>query len=401
MMHGIAIMMLTGSGLALAAPQPEAPPPKLSDVYRANSDPALPSLPSGFFRTVASIAFSPDEQWIAVGLRVHAMQAGVAPILNSTLLLLPLHPGDGRRVEIDPGRQNALLWSPDSESLVVQTNVGRGHGVSKMYNLRGELVWTGPLSEPILGFIAPGRLLARHVKADGKIAGFDTIDIRTSAVTLWRAPRNGHFAAIDSERGLVAMFTDSEGSKTLIVDYTTGKVVQSVKNQVQTTFQGSTCYGDEFSICDMNDSTAPGVHFTENGKTLCKAALVGSFKNYPVCRDVDTGRTIAEFRGVDGGEPASASTRGSRMVLSKLKYLPAANYRRNWVSTPGTENYSGGVVWDFRTGSEVAAWGPSTRQTTWLFGGANGLSAPWVAISPLGNYVAEVLGDELRIYQIP
>jgi hypothetical protein len=66
------------------------------------------------------------------------------------------------------------------------------------------------------------------------------------------------------------------------------------------------------------------------------------------------------------------------------------------------ETYSGHVVWDFRSGTEVAAWRPSTQQTAWLhmIGGA-GLPAHSAAISPLGNYVAEVLENELHIYQIP
>jgi hypothetical protein len=369
---GIALMILTGSGLALAAPPPEAPPPKLIDLYRANSDPALAVLPSGFSYAVASLAFSPDEQWIAVELRPRAIQAGVTPSPNGTLLLLPLHPADGRRVEIDAGTGGSVLWSPDSESVVVHANLPRGHGAPRIYNLRGQLVWTGPQSGPLLGFIAPGRLLARHAKANGRPAGFDIVDIRTSAVTPWFAPRHGRFAAIDSERGLLAVFPDSEGSKTLIVDYATGKIVQSVKNQNQTTTTGSPCYSDEVTICDLNTFAAPQVFFAENGKSLCEAARVGAFKNHPVCRDVDTGKTIAEFQEVDGGSPAGASTRATRMVLSKLN------------------GYSGRVVWDFRSGTEVAAWEPSTRQNPWL--------GP---VSPLGNYIAEALGDELHIYQIP
>ncbi len=217
-----------------------------------------------------------------------------------------------------------------------------------MYNIRGELLWTGPHSGPLLGFVAPGRILTLHNKANGHFAGFDTIDIPTSAVT-------------PSVRG------ESEPRHTL----------------------------SEHSI---------GRIFAENGKTLCGAALVGSFKNYPVCWDVDTGRTIAEFRGVDGGEPASASTRGSRMVLSNVNEI-AGDYlvRSGARSRPGAETRGGRVVWDFRSGTEVAAWRPSAAKTAWPNGlgvGVSDLFAP-VAISPSGNYVAEAVGDELHIYQIP
>jgi hypothetical protein len=197
----------------------------------------------------------------------------------------------------------------------------------------------------------------------------------------------------------VALFKDIEGSKTVIVDYATGKVVQSLTNQNQ-----ATCSGGAFPVCELANYSAPQVYFAENGKTLCEAAAVGSFKNYPVCRDISTGKTIAEFRDVDGGLPASVSTGGARMVLSRLNYLPAANYRKNWgANTPGAETWAGRLVWDFRTGTEVAAWSSSTRPTAWLgqFGAASGLSAPWASISPLGRYVAEVLGDELHIYEVP
>jgi hypothetical protein len=203
MTRRIAIMILTGSGLALAAPPPkalppDAPPPKLLEIYRPGSDPARPPLPAGFLYAVRSFVFSPDEQWLAVSLRPRAMQAGVTPAmgkLDTTLLLLPLRPADGRRVEIDPGPpgfegagpSEAVLWSPDSQSVVVHTNLGTGRGApmisnlggelvytgpqsgyhlgigqgaAKIYNLRGELVWTGPQSGYLLGFIAPGLLLA-------------------------------------------------------------------------------------------------------------------------------------------------------------------------------------------------------------------------------------------------
>lgn len=403
MTRRIAILILTGSVLALAAPPQEAPPPKLIDVYRATSDPALPPLPSGFFYTVHSFAFSPDAHWIAVALRPHAMQTSVSSIpgnLDSILLLLPLHPSDGRRVQIDPGPpgfegagpSEAVLWSPDSQFVVVHANLETGHaapkirnlGTPKIYNLRGELVWTGPQSGYLLGFIAPALLLARH---PGRLTGFDTIDIRTSAVTAWRAPRDWNFPAIDPERGLLAVLPDWQSSKTLIVDAATGKVVRSLKNQNQATLLNVSSYG----------SSPPEVYFAENGKTLCEAERVGAFKSHPVCRDVDTGKTIAEFPGLDGGAPAGASARGSRMVLSKLHYLPGGIQ-----SGLRAETYSGWVVWDFRSGTEVAAGGPSTQQTAWL-GGIQGSGLPnsAVAISPLGNYVAEVLGDELYIYQIP
>lgn len=248
---------------------------------------------------------------------------------------------------------------------------GRQPGAPRIYNLRGELVWTGPQSGALLGFIAPGLLLARHGKAEGRSAGFDTIDVGTSAVTTWRAARNWAVRAIEPERGLLAVFPGVESSGTLIVDYATGKVVQSVKNQNQNTLVVPWAGFDR-------------VYFAENGRTLCDVAMLGSFKTYPVCRDVDTGKTIAEFHGLDGGQPASVSTRGSRMVLSNLNYLAAGSFRGK--SRPEAKSYSDRVVWDFRAGTEVAAWRPATAQTAWLRGASAGVNllAP-VAISLQGT----------------
>lgn len=383
-------MLLAGCGLAPAAPPIQAPPPKLIGTYQADADPALPPLPPGFFYTFESFAFSPDDQWVAVALRAQAVQVRVAPIPVGAVLLLPLHRAGQSRIEIDTGAPVAALWSADSQSIVVQATLAKGYRTTKTYNLRGEPVWTGPQSGPLLGFIGPARLLAWRPKAKGGMTDFDTIDIRTSAVSRWRVPRNWAFRATDSERGLLAVFPDDESSKTLIVNSATGKVVQSLKNQNQPDFTNASATLPPFDW----------VYFAENGKTVCDAARIGQFKSYPVCRDVDTGKTIAEFRRFEGGQPADASTRGSRMVLTKLNYLPDGGFGR---PRSGAESGNGRLVWDFRTGTEVAAWDPSMRVTAWVgrnFGDIDYLFAP-VAISPSGNYVAERAGNELHIYRIP
>jgi hypothetical protein len=270
MTHRIAIVILTGSSLALAAPPPEAPPPKLIDIYRANADPALPRLPSRLFRIVYSLIFSPDEQWLAVTLSARATGGGLTSIPN-ILLLLPLHPAGSRRVEIDADAGYPVLWSPDSRSVVVRASLGRVHSTPRMYNLRGELLWTGPPSGSLLGFIAPGRVLVSHNKADRSPAGFDTIDIPTSAVTPWPAPRHWAVPAIDSKRGLLAVFPDPESSKTLIVDYATGKIVQSLNNQNLQNLQN---LGMLFS-----PGSGDWVYFAESGKTLCDVARAAFFRD--------------------------------------------------------------------------------------------------------------------------
>ncbi len=388
--------------LALAVAWPaQAAPPKLIQGYRLEG---LPPPPSGFYRTV-SFALSPDEQWIAVVVSTTRKDTINAKVwaLDSTLLLLPVHPSSGQRVQISPAmRTGKPLWSPDSKAVAVQAAVANrqewntGTSVIKAYNLRGELLWTGPSSGGMAGFIDPGHLLVRHRQRNHKPAGFDTINVRTSAVTPWPVPRHWMFAAMNPDRRLVAMFPDSEKTKTVIVDYATGKVLQSMKNQVSDLYW----YGPMF------------VHFAEHGKAVCFAALDAQsfsvrFSNYPICRDVDTGRTIAELKTVDGGEPADASSAGTRVVLTNLNGFPGASRteaesrsKADAISGPGLQTYSGNVVWDVRSGEEIAAWKPGDLRLA-LLGQPLAGTVPTVAISSSGKYVVMGFGDEVRVYELP
>jgi hypothetical protein len=372
-----------GGELRAKSPDAKSPPPRLLNLYRLDS--GLPPLPRGFYRT-RLFAFSPDEEWIAVVEGSLARQVS-APVRapESRLLLLPVHPsGDqavqinqvqSSQVQIGPGMPEALYWSPDSRSVAVQaipatrSHFNAGTFVTKVYNLRGELLWTGPPSGRIMGFVEPGRLLAEH--AFGK-AGFDTIDMRTSAVTAWPASRHWRFGAINPDRHLVAMFPDTERTKTLIVDYATGKVLRSIKNQL---------WLDPFRGLEG----APSVYFAEHGKAVCFAARDffnrSRFDDYPICQDVDTGRTIAELKTAGAGAPADASSGGTRMILTRLNYFPSSGYM----------TYGGNVVWDFRSGAEIAAWKPQD-----LAG-----ALPTVAMSSSGKYVALGSGDELQIFDLP
>lgn len=369
---GITILALATAGLAAAvAANMPASAPRLINRYESQRDADLPLLPSGFVRNM-SFAFSPDDQWIAVVVGTRATDPE-APLLAlpSTLLLLPVHPSEKQPVHINPGVPLwwEPHWSPGSDSVAVQairptrTNPPDHSGTAPaLYDLRGRLQWTGPPAGAIIGFVRPGVLLARH--ADGKAgsAGFDSIEVGTSALTPWPVSRHWRVEAASPDRQLVAVFSDSEGSKTLIVDYASGKVLQSVKNQLS--WRGS-----------RGISEPPAVYFAENGSTICFAPWLGEFQNHASCLDVDGGKTVGEFHHIQTGMPAQASAGGSRMLLSS--FFPR----------------SGNVVWDFRTGTEVATLKPPTDRF-------NSDSAPMV-ISSTGRYVALSVGDELRIYELP
>ena len=100
-------------------------------------------------------------------------------------------------------------------------------------------------------------------------------------------------------------------------------------------------------------------------------------------------RKIAKFAGFLGGAPAAASSHGSQLVLTNNAVLPKR-------SAALVYSHAERVVWDFRSGTEVAAW--DTPQT--VVPNPSHIHDS-VAISSTGRYVAETVGALLRIYELP
>ncbi len=388
-MTPFAVLLLAAVQFVSGAP-PTVPQSNLIYTYSTSNDQALPPLPPGFVRTL-SFTFSPDEQWVAilVGARATSPHKPGVPI-GSTLLLVPVPASASQTVRIDPGMplRGTPLWSPDSQAVAVQgmplTEAGAllEAGVPKVYNLQGRQLWTRPAAGAILGFLAPGRLLAYRLTKKGNLAGFDTVDIAADAVIPWIAEPHGRLAALDAAHHRVAVFADTGESRTVILDYPSGRILQSLKNHTVTLSNDGGNYGGGY----------PFQYFAENGRTLCTSETVGTFQTHPQCTDIDSGEPVAEFRRFQGGAPAAASTGGSRMVLSDLTWLPDRS---------GAYSFRGRVVWDFRTNSEVAAWGPPAPHVAWLGIPASITPIMPVAISATGAYVAESFGSGLRVYRIP
>jgi hypothetical protein len=147
------------------------------------------------------------------------------------------------------------------------------------------------------------------------------------------------------------------------------------------------------------DSDAGGLweFFTEGGRTLCSVGSIGSEParkdTYTECWDVDSGKKIAQFGDFLGGAPAAASSHGSRRVLTHTALFP----RR---STALVYFQAERVVWDFCSGTEVAAWIAPEISPMGSMHGIRYYPVP-VAISSNGRYVAEADGTLLLIYELP
>jgi hypothetical protein len=287
------------------------------------------------------------------------------------------------------------VWSPDSTTVLVEGFANNPltppvDAIAKLWDLRGDELLRRPapglavglsVDPPvggIFGFLDSKHLLARRIPAKGMPPTFETLDLQGQVVDTWTVPKHWEVADISPERGLLAILTD-QASKTLVVDHLSRKVILTRDNPGG--FQG---YGNSSLYGRWQ-------YFTESGKTLCSVGSVAvgtpdpQFETITECWDVDSGRKIAQFDGFRGGAPAAASSHGSRLVLTHDIAFPQ---RRGELLFPGGER----VVWDFRSGSEIAAWETPQISTSPL---------DHVAISSSGRYVAETAGTLLRIYELP
>jgi len=405
MQHAAAITIL------LAAQLMAAPPPKL--VREIDLNQILPIRPG--HRAITTYAFSPDEKWLAVTLAVRPTDPSERrrqsrPSDSSRVFLVPVNGPAELRMQIDPGLSPLGMpgWSPNSDAFFVQglaalTKYPYAGTILKLWNLRGAelLSRDGPgvpadvermskvLNIPadellngdpprtldtrmggIFGFLDPEHLLARRLPAKATPAAFETLNRKGQVVDTWTVPKDWKVLDINPDRHLLAVSSYKDASTTHVVDYLSKKVVLNEDNPY-----------------DLQ-SNAGGLweFFTEGGRTLCSVGSIGNVPDrkdtFTECWDVDSGKKIAQFGGFLGGAPAAGSSHSSRLVLTSGYFFPKKK---------GAIAFSDGdrVVWDFRSGTEVAAW--NAPQTP----------AYSISISSTGRYVAEADGALLRIYELP
>jgi hypothetical protein len=328
---------------------------------------------------VRNLSFSPDEHWIAV----------LAGPKRNDLLVLPVDGTPGQSIHIDPGMPIfwGPEWSPTSDALLVGEAAGFKHGVAKLFDLQGKVLWqrNGPGVElwsrdpagGTFGFIDSEHLLARSIPGKGKPAAFDTLDLEGRVIDTWPTRKQWEFAAMNPDRHLLAVFSDSDQSETIVLDYASKRVIQTKSNPT-------------WLYQDGNRSQGIWEYFAESGKSLCLVGNAESHATGAECLDVDTGEKFAQFHRFPGGMPAAASVHSSRLVLTQV--TPFRSKER-----PLIDSYGQRVVWDFRSGAEIAAWG-ITAQTA----GRGSIVVPSaVAISSTGRYIAEGANGILRIYELP
>jgi hypothetical protein len=280
--------------------------------------------------------------------------------------------------------QNALIWAPDSSALVISADAA-----PRWYAIPGGELWKQ--GEPdsrlgmVLGFVDTdlGAAYAGHgesyrAERDRAPRVLYIFDLTGRIVDEWRAPCLWWFPAVNPDRHLFAVAEDTRQANPIypIFGYPGKTVVQ------------------DWSLAQPFGWP----HFAEAGKVVCGGfGSYGRAVPYATCRDVDTGKRIAEFKGFRGGDPASVSSHTSRIILTHIR-----NYR-GITQEFDMHSYHDRVVWDFRTDKEIAEWVPITQVTE------TGLRPPedkrtefgLSVISPSGRYIAEGSNGILRIYELP
>jgi hypothetical protein len=384
MMKALRILSIIIGATAL---QSAAPKPKLVREINLNatvheSEGLQPSTHS-----VQALVFSPDEKWVAAGVGIHRKpgpnQPGEWGV--SHLMVVPVNGSAGQDLQIDSDvrvTELGLFWAPDSSTVLVDAKP------PKWYSIPGGALWKqgepDPRLDMVLGFVDAQHAVAYasqeerlRAKREGAPIILYIFDLTGRIVDEWRAPPRWWFAAVNSDRHLLAVSKDIRQAEPIcpIFSYPSKTVVQ------------------EWS----QDHPAGVPNFAEAGKTVCEFGGYGRGVPFPACWDIDTGKKIAEFKRFRGGGPASVSSHGTRIILTHIR-----NYR-GITQEFDMHSYHDRIVWDFRTGKEIAEWVPMTQVTE------TGLRAPEdkrtefgpSVISPSGRYIAEGSNGIIRIYELP
>lgn len=332
--------------------------------------------------SVLDLSFSPDETRIALDVGLHP-----TPISGrrryqddhaSHLLIVDISQPQVGVKQFDPGvfvlGQDAELqnirWSPKSDFVALA-------GYPKRVIVRidnGHVCEIVPPDVGLGGFLDDSRLLVYGTGR--KLTSFHIVDTECKLLNTWSTENEFGHMDTSPHLGLLAARQNVMDDR---VDFV---VIQARTKEIIQRWSGEVMRGQ--------------VRFADSGKAICAASRADSTpeRSPVICADAKTGTKIAEHPTVNGGGPFSAATQGSVLALSDYKFVRGIIEDMNHVTLKPR------VIWNFRTGRELASWKPGW-QTSEDPVPRPGLKEPVpFALSPTGKYVAEGGDGVLRLYKV-
>jgi hypothetical protein len=330
--------------------------------------PTMPELP------VFALRFSPDGR----GLALVADAAGSGQNRTSQMILLSLerpdenprhfqielgvHEGDRGRGELRFG------WTPSGRTVYASGTIVDIKS-SRVCELPGNSVFvTDDLAVSGQGF-PRGGIVSSTV--------FTFYNSSCREVGTWTVPEAWLVHDVAPEKHLLSVVRDhgpNAGGEGLIVDPIERRVVQR--------WPWDERRGGEWL-------------FADHGRAICHGGPLLAVEHAPAsCRDVATGKLIAETRG-QGVDPIAPAADTTRVIVS--------DSRRKW--NPFWHEYetsfSGRYIWDFGTGQELIRWVPAFETYKNIFSPTKQIRErlPF-AISPNGHYVAEGGNGTVDVYTV-
>lgn len=338
---------------------------------------------------VWGIRFSPDETKVALGfgprwnfdprprhILVVAVDQPQAPLREFEM---------NTRGHPLPSEGN-IMWSPSGTFLVTRTRA------PVILRLDGKPTCSFPEESEFGGFLrGDSMVIYFRDEAEIRILGPDC-----SLIDGWKL--NGPADVLDSspEQDLLAIQTYLKPS-----EHSTIELVAARNHEVKQRW-----------IWDTLSTFHGGFVFSDQGKLVCSAnSRAGKQAPDAACWDIRTGAKIAENDKVAVDWEGIAGAGGDLLAITDSKYI--SHQGKLWVFLDMNNDYSvpqRRLLWDIRTGKEIASWGELTMpwgglQQKELWGrdlkDASTITTPFVlSLSPTGKYVAEGGSASVSVYSV-
>jgi hypothetical protein len=337
----------------------------LHKVEGVNADEELP---------IRALRFSPDGHQIAI--IAGFLKGGDGRRASNLFIVGSKSPAMGaRRVSIATGvnelesdlSPDGFQWSPTGTRLFVGGTV-----VSLPDYATCEVPSVG-------GFVSSERIVT---DATGDFSRLREFNPGCLPLSTWEPGENWMIVATSPEEGLLLVSREMPFFKRTFPPNNETLVVRA---------------GDRTVVGRWPSAQGPTGRFADSGRAICGGNGADQADRVPVqCWDSLTGKVIATAPTVNGGSPFAVATKATRMVASDYH-----RYRIPFTSEYG-QRLKQRVVWDFKSGKELASWEPekqdyidhSTKTPIKVSDMAK------FAISPDGEFVLDGANGVVRLYKI-